>query len=85
VSNMDKECFTILYKSFVRPHMEFAIQVWSPYLKSDIECLERVKRRATKLVKEFRKMSYEDILSKLKLTSLADRRLRGISMRLIKL
>jgi len=85
VSNMDKECFTILYKSFVRPHMEFAIQVWSPYLKRNIECLERVQCRATKLVKEFRKMSYEDRLCKLKLTSLADRRLRGISLRLIKL
>jgi len=75
--DMDKECFTILYKSFVRPHMEFAIQVWSPYLKRDIECLERVQRRATKLVKEFRKLSYEDRLCKLKLTSLVDRRLRG--------
>jgi len=57
--------------------MEFAIQVWSPYLKRDIECLERVQRRATKLVKEFRKLSYEDRLCKLKLTSLVDRRLRG--------
>ena len=66
-----------LYKSFVRPHMEFAIQVWSPYLKRDIECLERVQRRAAKLVKEFRKLSYEDRLCKLKLTSLVNRRLRG--------
>jgi len=70
--DMDKECFTILYKSFVKPHMEFAIQVWSPYLKRDIESLQRAQRRATKLVKEFLKLSYEDRFCKL-----VDRRLRG--------
>ena len=75
--DIDKECFTILYKSFVRPHMEFAIQAWSPYLKRDIECLEKVQRRATKLVKGFKKLSYQDRLRKLGLTILADRRLRG--------
>ena len=57
--------------------MEFAIQVWSPYLKRAIECLERVQHQATKLVKEFRKLIYEDRLCQLKLTSLVDRRLRG--------
>ena len=35
--DMDKECFNILYKSFVRLHKEYAIQAWSPYLKRDIE------------------------------------------------
>ena len=68
--DMDKECFMILCKSFVRPHMEFAIQAWSPYLKRDIECLE-------KLVRGFKKLCYEDKLRKLNLISLADRRLRG--------
>jgi len=75
--DMDKECFVILYKSFVRPHMEFAIQAWSTYLKRDIECLEKVQRRAAKLVKVFKKLCYEDRLRKLNLTSLADRRLKG--------
>jgi len=36
--NMDKECFTLLYRTFIRPHLEYAIQVWSPYMKRDIEC-----------------------------------------------
>ena len=57
--------------------MEYAVQAWSPYLKKDIECLEKVQRRATKLVKGFRKLSYEQRLHKLGLTTLADRRLRG--------
>ena len=56
--DIDKEYFLILYKSFVRPHMEFAIQAWSPYLKRDIECLEKVQNRATKLVKRLKNLRY---------------------------
>jgi len=75
--DMVKECFTILYKSFIRPHMEFAIQVWSPYLKRDIECLDSAWGESNvelsiKLVKNFRKLSYEDRLCKL-----VNRRLTG--------
>ena len=44
--NMDKETFLILYKGFVRPHMEYAIQAWSPHFIKDINCLEKVQRRA---------------------------------------
>ena len=75
--NMDKETFLILYKSFIRPHMEYAIQAWSPHFRKDIECLEKVQHRATKLVKGFKKYSYEDRLLMLGLTTLEERRLRG--------
>jgi len=37
--DLDKEYFVILYKSFVRPHLEFAIQAWSSYFKRGIEYL----------------------------------------------
>ena len=75
--NMDKETFLILYKGFVRPHMEYAIQAWSPHFIKDIDCLEKVQRRATSLIKGFKKYSYEDRLHMLGLTTLEKRRLRG--------
>jgi len=48
---LDKEDFLLIYKTYIRPHMEYCVQAWSPYLKKDIECLEKVQRSsATKMV-----------------------------------
>ena len=57
---IDKDDFTALHKTYIRPHLEYCIQAWSPHLKKDIECLERIQRRATKLVKGLRKKTYEE-------------------------
>ena len=51
---MTPEIFKTLYCSHVRPHMEFSIQSWSPYLKKDVEKHEKLQRRATKLVRGIR-------------------------------
>src|SRR5215469_6813345 len=70
--------FRILYKSFIRPHLEYCIQVWSPSLNRDINTLEKVQRRATKVeVRGIGRKSYEDRLRILNLTTLEQRRVRG--------
>ena len=47
-SHLDEDSFVQLYKSLVRPHLEFASSVWSPYTVSNISSIERVQKRATK-------------------------------------
>ena len=74
---MNKEMFNVLYKTLVRPHLEYCPQVWSPFLAKDINILEQIQSRATKIVPEISNLSYEDRLKELKLFPLKDRRLRG--------
>ena len=74
---MDKEIFLNIYKGLIRPHLEYASSVWSPYLIKHIEALEGVQRRATKIVPGFSKLEYGERLRRLKLPTLKYRRLRG--------
>ena len=46
---MDKDMFLNLYKSLVRPHLEYATSVWSPLYKKDMIAIENIQRRATRL------------------------------------
>ena len=62
----------------MRPHLEYAAPVWNPYLKKDIDKLEDIQQKATRLVPELRKKEYEERLSKLRLTTLETRRKRGV-------
>jgi len=72
-----KDVIVRLYKALVRPRLEFCVQVWCPYLRKDIDMIERVQRRATKLIEGFRNMSYSERLSQTGLISMEKRRVRG--------
>ncbi len=66
-----------LYLAYVRPHLEFAVQAWSPHLKRDIGIIERVQHRATKVITSLKHMPYTMRLRELELTTLEERRVRG--------
>ena len=77
VGYRDKKVFINLFKTYVRPHLEYCSASWSPWTLGDIEVLEAVQRRAVKAVTNVKAKSYEDKLSELGLDSLLVRRKRG--------
>ena len=74
-----------LHKAIVRPHVEYCIQAFRPYRRKDIDELERIQRRATKIIPELRDLSYESRLLQCGLTTLETRRLRGDQIEVFKI
>ncbi len=74
VSNRSADVILKLYLALVRPHLDYAVQFWSPYYRTDINRLESVQRRMTKMIQGLRTLPYQ---KSLKLHSLERRRVRG--------
>jgi len=74
-----------LYITYVRPHLEFAVAVWNPYHLKDINALEKVQRRATKIPWTLKNLPYEQRRKKLGLTELEARRTRGDLIQMFKI
>ena len=74
---LDKEMFLCLYKSLVRPYVEYATTVWSPIYKKDAVALENIQRQATRMVNCLKHLPYNERLKKLGIPSLEYRRLRA--------
>ena len=72
-----KQLIIPLYKAILRLHLEYCIQARRPYRKKDIDTLEHIQRKATKIIPEPRDLSYEERLKECGLTTLKTRRLRG--------
>jgi hypothetical protein len=73
----DRFIIVKLYKSLVRPHLDYCVQAWRPHLEKDVEILERVQRRMTRMVEGCKDISYEKRLKMLGLTTLGTRRVRA--------
>ena len=66
-----------LYKALIRPVVEYGNPVWCPYLRKDIDQIEKIQRHFTKNIIGMKNLNYEERLRLLKLPSLEYRRIRG--------
>ena len=85
ITYKEKSLIIPLYKAIVRPHLEYCIQAWNPHLRKDVDMLEKIQRRATKLIPELRDLTYEERLKECGLTTLETRRLRADQIEVFKI
>ena len=83
--HMNTYIFKKLFCAHVRSQLEYAVQVWSPHYRKDINTIESVQRRATKYIPGYEELSYTERLKRLDLPTLHYRRLRGSMIEVYKM
>ena len=79
------EVMTCLYKSLVRPHVEYCASAWSPHYSKDKQRLEKIQHRFTRMVPGMKCLEYEERIKRLGLRTLEERRNRNDLVELFKI
>jgi len=77
--------FVLLYTSMVRSHLDYCSSVWAPYKKGDIEALEKVQKKATKITPALKRLPYRERLKACQIPTLHHRRIRGDMVEIYKI
>ena len=82
---LDVPTFRLLFKGLVRHHLEYAVNVWTPYHETQIDKIEGVQKRATSMLPEMKGLEYEERLKVIGLPLLKHRRNRADMIELYKI